>query len=111
MMRGICPELRELVVAASQALARLDAERLEELALSCQSLNRDLARFELPDRAEWVRQANDARGQMAVFGRVLDATRANLAVTNRARERRSEQLEYGGFGRPWALEEKRDGND
>ena len=30
------PELKELVVEASRALARLDADRLEELALSCQ---------------------------------------------------------------------------
>jgi hypothetical protein len=36
-------ELKELVVEASRALARLDADRLEELALSCQALNRDLA--------------------------------------------------------------------
>ena len=37
------PELKALVVEASLALARLDADRLEELALSCQALNRDLS--------------------------------------------------------------------
>ena len=36
------PELKELVAEASRALARLDAARLEELALSCEALNRDL---------------------------------------------------------------------
>ena len=36
------PELKELVVEASHALARLDAARLEELALSCQALTRTL---------------------------------------------------------------------
>ena len=36
------PELKELVAEASRALAQLDAGRLEELALSCQALNRDL---------------------------------------------------------------------
>ena len=35
------PELKELVVEASRALARLDTARLEELALSCQALTRD----------------------------------------------------------------------
>jgi hypothetical protein len=45
-MGEICgrPKLKELVVEASRALAQLDAERLEELALSCQALNRELAR-------------------------------------------------------------------
>jgi hypothetical protein len=38
------PTLRQLVMEASQALARLDAARLEELALSCKALNRDLNR-------------------------------------------------------------------
>jgi hypothetical protein len=36
--------LKDLVIEASRALARLDADRLEELALSCQALNRDLVR-------------------------------------------------------------------
>src|SRR6202021_1865741 len=35
-------EMKELVREASAALARLDAERLEELARCCQALNRDL---------------------------------------------------------------------
>ena len=43
-MQGIGgqPELKELVREASRALASLDAGRLEELALSCQALNREL---------------------------------------------------------------------
>ena len=36
------PQMKELVQEASAALARLDAERLEELAKCCQALNRDL---------------------------------------------------------------------
>ena len=40
--RRVRPELKELVVEASRALARLDADRLEEMALSCQALNRVL---------------------------------------------------------------------
>jgi hypothetical protein len=41
-IRGEPTKLKELVVEASRALARLDAGRLEELALSCQALNREL---------------------------------------------------------------------
>jgi hypothetical protein len=109
------PQLRELVVEASLALARLDAERLEELALSCQALNRDLAGLG-EARRDIKRQAGEASGEMAVFGRVLDATRANLEVMNRLRERGHGSREYPGrLGRglagPWALAEKFDGND
>jgi len=94
------PLLKELVVEASRALARLDADRLEELALSCQALNRDLAQSDLAqgdaaDRAALAREAKEAVGDMAVFARVLEATRANLNVMNRLRELRAGQLEYG----------------
>jgi hypothetical protein len=37
------PELKNLVVEASLAQARLDAARLKELALCCEGLTRDLA--------------------------------------------------------------------
>ncbi len=80
------PELKRLVAEASQALARLDAERLEELALSCQALNRELEHLNPEGRAALARQAAEAAGDMAVFARVLDATRANLNVMNRLRE-------------------------
>jgi hypothetical protein len=91
-MQGIegQPELRELVREASRALACLDAGRLEELALSCQALNRDPA----AERTALARQAREAVGDLAVFGRVLEATRANLQVMNRLRELRAGRLEY-----------------
>ena len=89
------PKLKELVVEASRALARLDADRLEELALSCQALNRDLAHGNVGERAELALQAREASGDMAVFARVLEATRANLNVMNRLRELRAGRLEYG----------------
>ena len=100
-MGEICgrPKLKELVVEASRALARLDADRLEELALSCQALNRDLNRDLQPadgDRhAALAAEAREAVRDMAVFGRVLEATRANLHVMNRLRELRLGRLEYG----------------
>lgn len=94
MVHRFYPELREIVVEASLALARLDAARLEELALSCKALNRDLALVSDQERAGLDRQARGASREMAVFERVLDATRANLEVVKRVRERRSNRLEY-----------------
>ena len=112
---GLNPELRELVVAASLALARLDADRLEELALSCRALNRDLAGRTDDERADLLRQAHDASSEMAVFGRVLEATRSNLDVLNRLPERKRGGLEYpAGRKAAWApctLVEKCDGNN
>lgn len=88
------PGLKGLVVEASHALARLDADRLEELALSCQALNRDLAVPNSREHAALAEQAREAAGDMAVFFRVLEATRANLTVMHRLRELREGRLEY-----------------
>ena len=91
------PKLKELVVEASQALARLDADRLEELALSCQVLNRDLPgcnQAKLDQRKRLAIESREATGDMAVFARVLEATRANLNVMNRLRKLRASELEY-----------------
>jgi hypothetical protein len=100
------PDLRELVAEASRALARLDADRLEELALSCQALNRDLAPLNAEKRAKLARQAREAAGDMAVFARVLEVTRANLNVMNRLRELHLGHREYvespAATGRGWA---------
>lgn len=86
------PGLKALVLDASRALARLDADRLDGLALSCQALNRDLA---LANRRDLASQVREAAEDMAVFARVLEATRANLNVMNRLRELRTGRLEYG----------------
>jgi len=83
---GVCrrdPELKQIVREASRALARLDADRLEELARSCEALNGAQL-----GRADLARQARDAAGEMAVLARVLDATRANLDVMRRLRDLR-----------------------
>lgn len=88
------PEIREIVLEASRALALLDAARLEEMALSCQRLNRNLASIGPPERADRARQARQAVGDMAVFARVLEATRANLDVMHRLRDLREGRLEY-----------------
>jgi hypothetical protein len=93
--RQVHPELKELVIEASRALARLDTDRLEELALSCQALNRDLAPMNGRDRAILAGQAKAADGDMRVFARVLEATRANLNVVHQLRDLRGGRLEYG----------------
>jgi hypothetical protein len=90
----VAPALKELVVEASRALARLDADRLEELALSCQALNREYASASIEDRSLLIPQAREAAGELTVFSRVLDATRANMGVLQRARDRRLNRLEY-----------------
>jgi len=89
------PELKQIVAEASRALALLDAGRLEELAFSCQALNRDLASPGFADRPRMARQAREAAGEMAVLARVLEATRSNLEVMTRLRELRVGRLEYG----------------
>jgi hypothetical protein len=93
-VRPANPELRELVVEASQALARLDAARLEELALSCEVLTRTLNPKEARVRKLLAEQAREAQSDMAVFARVLDATRTNLNVMNRLRELCAGRVEY-----------------
>lgn len=101
-LRPVYPELKQLVAEASRALATLDADRLEELALSCQALNRELMPADRTDapalalaRQRVARQAREAEADMAVFDRVLDATRANLKVLRRLRDLRAGRFEYG----------------
>lgn len=109
---GRPPRLRELVVEASRSLARLDAVRLEELALSCQALNRDLVEADREARAAFAAESGEAAGDMAVFARVLEATRANLQVMNRLRELREGRLEYGRPpAEPWRRMESGHGNN
>jgi hypothetical protein len=90
--------LKELVTEASHALAHLDVNRLEELALSCEALNRDIETFSPSftpqQRRELADQARHASADMAVFARVLDATRSNLRVMQRLGQLRAERLEY-----------------
>lgn len=104
-------ELKELVSEASHALARLDTRRLEELALCCRSLNRELAPAGFRKRVDLARQSREAAEEMAVFARVMEATRANLDVMRRLHELRTGQLEYGqAQPRHWADAESGHGN-
>jgi len=106
------PQLRELVVEASQALARLDAARLEELALSCRALNREMAAAGDADRARLRSQALESASDMAVLGRVLEVTRSNLQVMCRLRELRRGRVEYSeAQARGWVRTESEHGDN
>ncbi len=83
-----------MLAEASIALAHLDADALEEMALYCAALVRDdeavssaLTRRDSECKESWR--------EMAVFMRVLEATKANLNVMRRLREKRLARLEYG----------------
>jgi len=99
------PKLKDLVVEASRALARLDADRLEELALSCHTLNRDLVPSDVTGRRALVLQAREAAGDMAIFARVVEATRANLKVMRRLRDLRLGAPERGARRQGWTERE------
>ena len=100
-------DLKDLVLSASRALAHLDADRLEELALSCAALNRNLPRASMAERTEIFAQLRAAVPQMVTLARMLDVTRANLDVIHRLREIRMGQTGYeDGVKRGWiALED------
>jgi hypothetical protein len=88
------PELKQVVAEASRALAQLDSARLEELALSCRALNREMADSSAEDCAQFALQAREAAEEMAIFAKVLDITRANLNVIQRLLDLRAGRLEY-----------------
>lgn len=89
------PDLKQIVAEASRSLATLDAERLEELADACAALRRDVILADAVERIEIAEQARQAAQDMAVFARVLEATRNNLAVLERLRELRFGVSGYG----------------
>lgn len=89
------PELKALVTDATRALALLDAERLEELARSCETLKREMEMDGPEERAARICEAGEAARELAVLSRVLDATRANGRVLHRLMELRAGRREYG----------------
>lgn len=92
---GVEPELKGLVAEAALALARLDADRLEAMAHSCQALNCELAcDLSVERRSQLQVQARAAAKEMAALAHVMQATRSNLAVMNRLRELHSRRTDY-----------------
>jgi hypothetical protein len=88
------PELKNMLVEATHALAHLDAGRLEEMALSCAALVRDVNQFRCETKIESEAGSGEDIQEIAIFARVLEATRANLNVMRRLGEMRAAQLEY-----------------
>jgi hypothetical protein len=86
--------LKDLVQEASQALLALNAQRLEELALSCQALNRSL-RTDAPEvRLRIKVEARECAAGMDAFARMLAVTRSNLTVMSSQRSPHAGRLEY-----------------
>ncbi|WP_263352129.1 hypothetical protein [Acidicapsa acidisoli] len=81
------PELaiRQIVHQATEALVRMDAERLEELARCCAVLNREIenAGDRKAARAQLGVELRKAEPEVKLLGRVLGKTRANLTVLMR----------------------------
>lgn len=92
----VCPKMKDVVVEASRALANIDAERLEELALSCKALNREQKNLSSDHRARFVSDVIDSRQELALLGSVLDATRANLRVLRHLQAMRVGLVGYAG---------------
>ena len=85
------PSLNALVAEAAQALSVLDVERLEGLSHTCEVLNRD---FSPETRHAYACELRAAPKEMAALAKVLEVTRANLAVMERIRMMRTNRLEY-----------------
>jgi alpha-D-ribose 1-methylphosphonate 5-triphosphate synthase subunit PhnI len=85
------PELKALVAEAAKSLAKLDADRLEELALSCEALHCEGSGDE---QQLTLREVRGAKRDMALLAKVLEATRTNVAVMSRLRELRTSRMEY-----------------
>jgi hypothetical protein len=106
------PQLKELMAEASRSLARLDVDRLEELALSCKALSRGMAHRSKEAQTALALEAQESTQELAILARVLEATRANLHVMNRLRELRAGCFEYGKPpARQWARTEDNYGDN
>ena len=103
--------IEEIVLEASKALTSWDADRLEELALSCEALNSDLMSLTPAGRAALAVEAQRAHRHLTVLKRSLHYTRENLKVLKNLRSGHDEQLEYApGPICDWAAGEREHGN-
>ncbi len=78
-----------LLREATDALVRMDADRLEELVRCCADLNRQMQSVELPagnpspSMRRLAQEVSAHQASIAVMGRLLAETRANLRVLTR----------------------------
>ena len=96
------PELKAMVAEAVRSLAKLDADRLEELAVSCHALNCDMTPA---GQHAFEREVRAAKKDMAALAQVLQATGANAAVLRQLREH-SSRREYSVLREPRMREEE-----
>jgi hypothetical protein len=104
--------LKKVLEEATESLAWLDGERLEEIALCCAMQMRGNDRG-CDEGLKYVeRESEQPTREMAIFLRVLQATKANLQVMRRLREMRGTKLEYGSeLLAVHAVAEEKNGND
>lgn len=88
------PRMKEVVLEAARSLAHLDAARLEELAVSCNVLNRELQRAQGSARTRLAKEVLGNQREMALLASVLEATRANLRVLRHLSAMRTGSVEY-----------------
>lgn len=88
-------ELKNMLAEASHALAHLDADRLEKMALSCAALVRDMDGKQCGAKTQGESGSFEVTREMAFFAGVLEATRTNLRVIRRLRELHAASLDYG----------------
>lgn len=88
------PRMKEVVLEAARSLAHLDAARLEELAVSCDVLNRELQSADARAKARLAREVLGNQREMALLASVLEATRANLRVLRHLSAMRAGSVEY-----------------
>lgn len=87
-------ELTRIAREASRALTLLDADHLERLARTCDGMTA-VCRKGWGRRSPFVASGAPQLGrELAGLSRILDATRANLAVMERLRDLREGRLEY-----------------
>jgi hypothetical protein len=87
-------EWKAMLVDALHALEHLDALRLEEMAISCAALVSDRKEAQCDSGRHSETRLDLENEEMAIFARVLAATRANLNVLSKLQGIRATRLEY-----------------
>jgi hypothetical protein len=88
-------QIQEILQEATEPLVRLDADRLEEIALGCEEL---LAECNTGNRTRRYQINFDSRRverDIGLFKRLLELTNANLTFLRGLSVMRGARLEYG----------------
>lgn len=85
-------DVYSIAAAAIRALAHLDAESLEGLALRCEALSRSHSEPAMPSA---LNDVEIGELKLAVLARVIAVSRANLNVLRQSSAMPTARLEYG----------------